>query len=84
MTDLTLKELDAFVRVADLVPIIERLKEMGADVAKLGLPQHIIETLENANKNAEFIQSSRANSASLIIKGFCILDEQSQFGGSHA
>jgi hypothetical protein len=71
---MTAQEKAAIVRVGDLEPMFDRIRQLGRDVADLGLPASIIEQLKAAEKDAEFIRDQRAASALLIIKGFTALD----------
>jgi len=74
MSDMTAQERAAIVRVGDLEPMIDKIKQLSRDVADLGLPSSIIEKLQAAEKDAAFIRDQRAASALLIVKGFAALD----------
>jgi len=74
MSEMTAREKAAIVRVGDLEPMIDRIKQLSRDVADLGLPASVIEKLQAAERDAAFIRDQRAASALLIIKGFTALD----------
>ena len=85
MSDMTAQERAAIVRVGDLEPVFDRIRQLGRDVADLGLPSSIVEKLKVAEKDAEFLRDQRAASSLMIIKGFATLDAgRTDIGGYDA
>ena len=85
MSDMTAQERAAIVRVGDLEPMIDKIKQLSRDVADLGLPSSVIEKLKAAEKDAAFIRDQRAASSLAIIKGFAALDAgHTEIGGFDA